>query len=97
MKKAVVVPSKGSTVSYAVRNVIELINECGDKGRDIILETDQEAVIKFFVDDVYVNRTGAPNRQGVRAEGEQRVKRDCGVGGAVRGPFSLGCASSSAT
>ena len=31
MKKAVVVPSKGSTGSYAARMVIELINECGDK------------------------------------------------------------------
>ena len=59
MKKAVVVPSKGSTGSYAARMVIELINECGDKDQDVILKTDQEAAIKFFVDDVCVNRTGA--------------------------------------
>ena len=38
--------------------VIELINECGDKEQDVILKTDQEAAIKFLVDDVCVNRTG---------------------------------------
>ena len=59
MKKAVVVPSKGSTGSCAARMVIELINECGDKDQDVILKTDQEAAIKFLVDDVCVNRTGA--------------------------------------
>ena len=59
MKKAVVVPSKGSTGSYAARMVIELINECGDKDQDVILKTDQEAAIKFLVDDVCVNRTRA--------------------------------------
>ena len=59
MKKAVVVPSKGSTGSYAARAVIELINECGDKDQDIVLKTDQEPAIKFLVDDICVNRTGA--------------------------------------
>ena len=59
MKKAVVVPSKGSTGSYAARMVIELINECGDKDQDVILKTDQEAAIKFLIDDVCVNRTRA--------------------------------------
>ena len=39
--------------------VIELINECGDKDQDVILKTDQEPAIKFLVDDVCVNRTGA--------------------------------------
>ena len=33
MKKAVVVPSKGSTGRYAARMVIDLIEECGDKDR----------------------------------------------------------------
>ena len=42
MKKAVVVPNKGSTGSYASRMVIELINECGDRDQDIILKTDLE-------------------------------------------------------
>ena len=59
MKKAVIVPSKGSTGSYAARMVIELINECGDQDQDVILKTDQEPAIKFLVDDVCVNRTGA--------------------------------------
>ena len=59
MKKAVVVPNKGLTGSYAARMVIELINECGDKDQDVILRTDQEAAIKFLVDDVCVNRTRA--------------------------------------
>ena len=39
--------------------VIELINECGDRDQDIILKSDQELAIRFFVDDVCVNRTGA--------------------------------------
>ena len=59
MKKAVVVPNKGSTGSYASRMVIEPINECGDRDQDIILKTDQEPAITFLVDDVCVNRTRA--------------------------------------
>jgi hypothetical protein len=59
MKKAVVVPSKGATGSYAARMVLELVNECGDRDQDIILKTDQEPAIQFLVDDVCVNRTGA--------------------------------------
>ena len=59
MKKAVVVPCKGSTGSYAAKMVVELITECGDKDQDVILKTDQEPAIKFLVDDVCVNRTGA--------------------------------------
>ena len=41
MKKAVVVPSKGSTGSYAARMVIELIRERRGNDRDIIVKTDQ--------------------------------------------------------
>ena len=59
MKKAVVVPNKGSTGSYAARMAIELMNECGDRDRDVIVKTDQEAAIKFLVDDVCTARTGA--------------------------------------
>ena len=59
MKKAVVVPSKGSTGRYAARKVLDLINECGDKDRPVILKTDQEPAIKFLVDDVCMTRTGA--------------------------------------
>ena len=59
MKKAVVVPSKGSTGVYAARMAMELISECGDKDRDVIVKTDQEPAIKFLVDDVCMARTGA--------------------------------------
>jgi hypothetical protein len=59
MKKAVVVPSKGSTGRYAARTVLDLINECGDKDSAVILKTDQEPAIKFFVDDVCTARTRA--------------------------------------
>ena len=59
MKKAVVVPSKGSTGNYAAKMVVELINECGDKDREVIIKTDQEPAIQFLVDDVCTNRTGA--------------------------------------
>ena len=59
MKKAVVVPSKGSTGNYAARMVLELMNECGDKDREVIVKSDQEPAIRFLIDDVCTNRTGA--------------------------------------
>ena len=57
--KMVVVPSKGSTGRYAANMVLELIEECGDKDRQIIVKTDQEPAIKFLVDDICTARTGA--------------------------------------
>ena len=54
MKKAAVVPGR-----HAARKVLDLINECGDKDRPVILKTDQEPAIKFLVDDVCMTRTGA--------------------------------------
>ena len=57
-KKAVVVPSKGSTGRYSVRMVVDLIEECGDKDRTVIVKSDQEPAIKFLVDDVCMARTG---------------------------------------
>ena len=84
MKKVVVVPSKGSTGSYAARMVIELVNKCGDKGQDVILKTDQEAATKFLVDDVCVNRTGARAIKEC-TKGQQEVERHCRAGGAVSG------------
>jgi hypothetical protein len=59
MKKAVVVPSKGSTGSYAARQVLELMKECGDKDREVIVKSDQEPAIQFLIDDICTNRTGA--------------------------------------
>ena len=59
MKKAVVVPSKSSTGRYAVRVVVDLIEECGDKDRTVIEKSFQEPAIKFLVDDVCMARTGA--------------------------------------
>jgi hypothetical protein len=60
MKKAVTVPSKGSAGSFATRKVLDLIRECGDDNRDIIIKTDQENTIRFLVvDDVCTARTGA--------------------------------------
>ena len=59
MKKAVVVPSKGSTGQYASRMVVGFIEELGDKDREIIVKTDQEPSIKFLVDDICTARTGA--------------------------------------
>ena len=59
MRKAVVVPSKGSTGRYAARMVLDLIAECGDKDRPIIVKSDQEPAILFLVDDVCSSRTGA--------------------------------------
>ena len=59
MKKAVVVPAKGSTGRYASKMVMDLIIECGDKDRTIIIKSDQEPSIKFLIDDIAVARTGA--------------------------------------
>ena len=59
MKKAVVVPSKGSTGGYAARMVIDLIEECGVKDQAIIVKSDQQPAIQFLVDDVCMSRTGA--------------------------------------
>ena len=59
MKKAVVVPSKCSTGRYATRMVVDLIDECGDKDRTVIVKSDHEPAIKFLVDDVCMARTGA--------------------------------------
>ena len=76
MKKAVVVPSKGSTGRYAARMVIVLIEECGDGDRAMIVKSDQEPVMKFLVDvqdGCQDNRAGA---QGV--EGSQRHRREVG-------------------
>ena len=52
MKRAIVVPSKGSTGNYAARMVLDLIHECGDKNREVIVKSDQEAAIKNLVDEV---------------------------------------------
>ena len=59
MKRAVVVPANGSTGRYAAKMVMELLEECGDRDRDIILKSDQEPAIKFLVDDICTARTGA--------------------------------------
>ena len=57
MKKSTVVPSKGSTGKFAARMAMNLIEECGDRDRDIILKSDQEPAIKFLVDDICTSRT----------------------------------------
>jgi hypothetical protein len=77
MKKAIVVPSKGSIGRYAARMVMELIGECGDKDQAIIVKTDQEPAIKFLVDDICTARTGA------RTMSEQAPKRSKGSNGIV--------------
>ena len=64
MKKAKIVPSKGSTGRFAARKVLDVINECGDKDRAIILKTDQQPSIKFLVDDICMARTAASEDHG---------------------------------
>ena len=59
MKRMVVVPSKGSTGTYAVKAVLELMEECGDRDAKVIVKSDQEPAIKFLIDDVCVHRTSA--------------------------------------
>jgi hypothetical protein len=59
MKKAVAVPNQGSTGNFATKMVLDLIKECGDDNRDIILKTDLENAIMVLVDDVCTARTGA--------------------------------------
>ena len=43
---------KGSKGRYAARELLDWIGESGDKDRTVILLTDQEPVVKFFVEDV---------------------------------------------
>ena len=53
-------PKKGSTGSFAARRPIALIDKCGNRDADSILtKTDQEPAVKFLVDDIMKNRTGA--------------------------------------
>ena len=77
MKKAVVVPSKGSTGRYAAKMVLELIAECGDRDRPILLKSDQEPAILYLLDDVSTSRTGAKTLI------EQAPKRSKGSNGVV--------------
>ena len=76
MKKSVVVPQKGSTGRYAARMVMDLIDECGDKNRPIIVKTDQEPAIKFLVEDIRTARTGA---QTIVEEAPKKSKGSNGV------------------
>ena len=59
MNAAIEVPTKGADGSFAARKVVEFIEKCGNRDADIILKTDQKPAIKFLVDDVMKNRTGA--------------------------------------
>ena len=77
MKASIVVPTKGSDGSFAARQAIELMNECGNKDVDIILKTDQEPAIKYLVDDIMKNRTGA------KTIPEESPKKSSGSNGIV--------------
>ena len=57
MKKAVVVPAKGSSGKFAAGMVLEIIRECGDMDRAIIIKSDQEPAIKCLIDEVCGSRT----------------------------------------
>ena len=59
MKRSVVVPQKGSTGRYAATMIMELIDECGDSNRPIVVKTDQEPAIRYLVEDIRTARTGA--------------------------------------
>ena len=76
MKRAMVVPKKGSTGSYVANSVVEMIHECGDKDREVIIKTDQEPAIRLLVDDVCMRRTGART---VREEAPKGSKGSNGV------------------
>ena len=77
MKKAFVVPSKGSTGRHAARMVIDFFDECGDKDAPIIVKSDQEPAIGFLTDDIGAARTGA------RTIVEQSPKKSKGSNGIV--------------
>ena len=59
MRKGIVVPAKGSSGTYAAREVLSFIKECGDQNNTIVIRTDQEPAIRCLVEDVRVARTGA--------------------------------------
>ena len=56
---------------------MDLMEECGDMERPIIVKTDQEPAIKFLVDDVCTARTGA------KTIVEQAPRRSKGSNGIV--------------
>ena len=49
MKMATVVPTKGSSGKYAADKAVEFIGENGDMDQDIIVKTDQEPSIEFYM------------------------------------------------
>ena len=56
MCMATVLPFKGSTGKFAADKVMEFIAECGNSSGDIIVKTDQEAVIAHLVKDIVLER-----------------------------------------
>ena len=89
MKKAVVVPSKGSTGMYAARMVLELISECGDKDRDVKTARNRRLSSSWTT---FVWRGQVPGRSGPKElEGVQWRRRKSGpVRRAIRQDFEVG-------
>ncbi len=54
MNMAAVLPSKGSTGTFAADRVMELLVECGNQSGDI--KTDQEAAIAYLVRNIVMER-----------------------------------------
>lgn len=59
MKRVTVVPNKGSAGTQARNMVLELMEECGDKERDVVLKTDQEPATRALAGEICASRTGA--------------------------------------
>ena len=58
MTMAAVVPAKGTSGQYAVKRVLDFIQECGAAEADVILKSDQEPAIEALVDDIVKTRGG---------------------------------------
>ena len=56
MLMAATVPTKGTCGKFAVDKLQELITECGDSAKDIIVKTDQEPAVKFLMKDLVDSR-----------------------------------------
>ena len=68
--------------------VMKFFEECGDQAGDIIIKTDQEAAITYFVRNVVTERGNVVERAVQTVEGQIRVMKIAGSFGHPGGCWS---------
>ena len=77
---ATVVPMKGSSGRFAVDRALDFMEECGSRGGDFILKTDQEPATEYLVKDIAEARR---DEKGSRTIVEESPVRSEGSNGIV--------------